>query len=112
MVPENTNPQFQLEKAPDDFVKINVNKSGLSGQISSATEPSNTAGGDPNDRPVIPMNQFINTDQSKAQQMQTLQENYFQTLNQLTQKLHSVDRLSQGTSLQVLQKENEWKEKM
>lgn len=33
-------------------------------------------------------------------------------MNQLTQKLHSVDRLSQGTSLQVLQKDNEWREKL
>ena len=44
--------------------------------------------------------------------MTFLQKNYFCKLNQLTQKLHSIDRLSQGTSLQVLQKENEWKDKM
>ena len=31
---------------------------------------------------------------------------------QLTQKLQSIDRLSQGTSLQVIQKENEWKDKV
>ena len=58
------------------------------------------------------MNQFINTDQSQLQRMRSIQETYLQKLNQLTQKLHSVDRLSQGTSLQVLQKENEWKDKV
>lgn len=58
------------------------------------------------------MNEYINSDQSQQQRMKTLQETYFQKLNQLTEKLHSVDRLSQGTSLQVLQKENEWKEKV
>ena len=44
--------------------------------------------------------------------MTFLLKNYFCKLNQLTQKLHSIDRLSQGTSLQVLQKENEWKDKV
>ena len=60
----------------------------------------------------MPMNQFINSDQSTAEKLMTLQETYFGKLNQITQKLNSVDRLSQGTSLQVLQKENEWKEKL
>ena len=46
------------------------------------------------------------------QQFKNLQSTYFKKLNQLNQKLQSVDRLSQGTSLQVLQKENVWKEKV
>ena len=87
MVPEDNFPQFSLEKAPSD------DKAG-------------------NDRPIMPMNQFINSDQSTAEKLATLQETYFSKLNQITQKLNSVDRLSQGTSLQVLQKENEWKEKL
>lgn len=67
---------------------------------------------DPNDRPLLPINHFINSSQSESQQLSILQKNYFCKLNQLTQKLHSIDRMSQGTSLQVLQKENEWRDKM
>jgi hypothetical protein len=64
MIPEDGFPQFSLEKAPTG------DKSGK--------------GVDANDRPLIPMNQFINTDQSNAERMATLQETYFNKLNQLT----------------------------
>ena len=57
------------------------------------------------------MNQYISQG-CDLQKVSTLQETYFCKLTQLTQKLQSIDRLSQGTSLQVLQKENEWKEKL
>jgi hypothetical protein len=60
----------------------------------------------------MPLNQFINTDQSQLQRVHCLQETYLQKMNQLTQKLYTIDRQSQGSSLQVMQKENEWKEKV
>lgn len=67
MVPEDTQPKFQLE----------MQSTGKS-----------------NDRDLLPLNQFINTDQSSLQRMQVAQQNYLGKLNQLSQKLFQVDRLS------------------
>ena len=102
MTPEDQKPSFTVEQVPQQNQK---QTSTSSGQIATKST-------DPNDRPLLPVNHFINTSQSESQQLHVLQSNYFCKLNQLTQKLHSIDRLSQGTSLQVLQKENEWKDRV
>jgi|TARA_B110000285_G_C15126969_1_gene620850 hypothetical protein len=59
MIPEDSFPQFSLEKAPTGEKSLN-------------------------DRPIMPMNQFINSDQSTAEKLATLQETYFSKLNQIT----------------------------
>lgn len=41
-----------------------------------------------------------------------LQQASLNKLNTMAHKLHSVNKLSQGSSLQVLQKDSEWKEIM
>ena len=49
MVPEDSHPKFSLEKAPStDWTIVSESKS------------------DPNERPLIPLNEYLNTAQSNA----------------------------------------------
>lgn len=62
------------------------------------------------DQQQVPLNEFVG--KSDSQKLQILQEKSLQKICQMAQKMQSVNKLSKGSSLQVMEKDREWKDKL
>ena len=59
----------------------------------------------------MPLNDFVSTLSCDRQKLHLLQEKSLQKICQMAHKMDSVNRLSKGSSLQVMEKDREWKDK-
>ena len=59
---------------------------------------------------TVPVNEFV-TQGADRQKLHLLQEKSLQKICQMAHKMESVNRLSKGSSLQVMEKDREWKDK-
>ena len=62
------------------------------------------------DEQQVPLNEFVG--KSDSQKLQLLQEKSLHKICQMAQKMQSVNKLSKGSSLQVMEKDREWKDKL
>ena len=60
---------------------------------------------------MVPANEFASGGGSDKQKLMLLQEKSLMKICQMAHKMESVNRLSKGSSLQVMEKDREWKEK-